>query len=264
MKRILIVEDEPILFAKLERLLKSDYQLYPFTPSVSEAIKRVDKLRPDLVLLDIDLEGEYSGLDLGKKLNDHYQIPFIYVTQHKDTPTFTQALFTGHEQYVVKTKPTLNKQELLNAIQTVLFKNEQRKEIPNRQGVLATDDYKNKLKGLNAKQQVRSAIKYDDIALISTKRFLSDGEMKNVEKNYVAVNTIANEWYVRPGTLKEFKEALPDYFLQVSDGEIVNFKESSFKGRINGKNVLINNQIIEIGRQFRPTVDTYIKGLYGE
>ncbi len=264
MKKILIVEDDPILFARLERLLKNDYELYDFTPSVEQAIEKIDNKRPHLALLDIDLEGEYSGLDLGKKLKEEYEIPFIYVTQHKDMPTFTQALVTGHEQYVVKTKPTLNKEELLNAIQTILFKKEQRKEIENQNGILATDDYLGKLKNRTAEEGLRSAINYEDIALISTRRFKTAKGMENVEKNYVAFNTIANEWYVRPGTIKEFKEILPDHFLQVNDGEIVNFKESSFKGRINGKNIMVNKEVIDISRTYHAEVDAYIKRFYGK
>ena len=252
-KRILIVEDEPALFLKLERLLQDDYELYPFTKSVEEAVQHIDTKRPDLVLLDIDLEGEYSGLDLGKKLGEDYHIPFIYVTNHKDAPTFTQGLVTGHEQYIVKAKPTLDKLELLNAIQTVLFKKEVRKDIETKDGLLATDNYLSKLKKLSAKEGLRSAIPYEDIALISTKRFLTpEGNIQKVEKNYVAFNTIGNDWYVKQGaTLKEYKEILPSHFLQVNESELVNFNAASFKGRINGKNIQVNKEVIDISRTFQ-------------
>ena len=47
---------------------------------------------PDIALLDIDLEGEQTGIDLGKILSTNYNIPFIYVTDYDDSETFFEGL----------------------------------------------------------------------------------------------------------------------------------------------------------------------------
>ena len=61
-----------------------------------------------MVLLDINLQGEKTGIDVGTVLNSKYKIPFIYVTDLDDTMTFAKGLQSNHEQFIVKTKPRLN------------------------------------------------------------------------------------------------------------------------------------------------------------
>ena len=262
-KRILIVEDEPILFAKLERLLRDDYELYPFTKSVEDALDHIVEKRPDLVLLDIDLEGMFSGLDLGKKLSEDYSIPFIYVTQHGDLTTFTEGLNTGHEQFIVKTKPTLNKRELLNAIQTVLYRKKERKHIASKIGILVTDDYKENLKDANGKNAIRHAIDFDKIAFISTKRILSDtGKLIKVKKNYVAICTIGNDYHLYFGSIKELEECLPENFIRINEGEIINTKQ--LQGKVNGKSLYLHNEHFEIGRTYLKKVNECLERLFGK
>ncbi len=75
---ILIVEDKAILYKRLSMALKQEnYSVDGFTPSVSKALERIQAKMPDVALLDIDLEGEKSGIDLGKILAFDYKIPFI-------------------------------------------------------------------------------------------------------------------------------------------------------------------------------------------
>ncbi len=235
MKKILIVEDEPILYAKLERLLKSEYELYDFTPSVAVALEHINKKRPDLVLLDIDLEGALSGRDLGAKLSDHFRIPFIYVTHHGDLDTFYKSLNTKPEQYVVKTKPVLNKVELLNAIRTALYKQDQIKDIQITPalGLEVIEDYKEKLQRLkNEHAKRREFIRFEEIALISNKDYKGD----NLQKGYSAIVTTTRDTYYYAGYLNKVYDKLPEEkFLRVNDSEIVNV--DVLTGRINGQNL---------------------------
>ncbi len=270
MKKILIVEDEPILYAKLERLLKTDYDLYPFTPSVEDAIKHIDANRPDLVLLDIDLEGELSGLDLGKKLKDHYQIPFIYVTNHKDLPTFTEALVTGHDQYIVKTKPTLNKQELLHAIQTLLYKGIERQAVPNLIGLEVTEDYKDNLQKLqNEHSKKRTLIRFGNIAFLTNK----ETPEENTRKGYTKLLTIQKDAYYHHAYLNNTFSKLPSSdFLRINDHEIINL--NLLCGRINGQNIEIEIPFdgtrapevmkLSIGSTYMKEVRGRLDGLFGK
>lgn len=264
LKRILIVEDEAILYKKLQRLLlKEQYEVSDYVPSVEQALVDIDACRPDLVLLDIDLQGEYSGLDLGKKLSEEYNIPFIYISIHSDADTFYKGLHTSHEQFIVKTKPTLNVQELLNAVRTVLFKNEISKNIVSKIGLLVTDDYKEKLKGAETKDAVRHTVAFSDIAFFSKKKFLSStGELEKVKKDYVAVCTKGKDFHLYAGSIVELNNMLPEYFLRVNEGEIINVRE--LQGRINGRILCVQNLQFEVGRTYRKQVIDYLERLFGK
>jgi two-component system, NarL family, nitrate/nitrite response regulator NarL len=67
--RVLLVDDHPMIGAALEMLLRgSDYELLGRARSVAEAGKRIGALKPDLLLLDVNLP-DGSGLDLLRRLS---------------------------------------------------------------------------------------------------------------------------------------------------------------------------------------------------
>jgi DNA-binding NtrC family response regulator len=140
---ILIVEDEAILYGRLRHfLLKENYSIDKFCESFEDAIKFIHKKKPDIVLLDINLKGQKTGIDLGKILYEEYHIPFIYVTGSNDDETFYESLKTRHEHYFVKTKPNLDLKELLRVTQTALIKNKKQNPIISKIGVLGLVEYK--------------------------------------------------------------------------------------------------------------------------
>ena len=66
---VLIVEDEPTLYERLRRILvKQHFTVDLYTKSYDEAIERITKQTPDIVLLDINLQGIKTGIDLGVTL----------------------------------------------------------------------------------------------------------------------------------------------------------------------------------------------------
>jgi len=101
--RILIVEDEFVVADSLQQLLrKRRTGPVGLAFSVAEALVSIETDRPDLVLLDIMLQGERTGIDLGRQLSEQYQIPFIYVTSHSDRLTLQRAVATRPVGYLVK------------------------------------------------------------------------------------------------------------------------------------------------------------------
>jgi len=101
--RILIVEDEFVVADSLQLLLrKRRTGPVGLAFSVDEALASIEADRPDLVLLDIMLQGERTGIDLGRQLSEQYQIPFIYVTSHSDRLTLQRAVATRPVGYLVK------------------------------------------------------------------------------------------------------------------------------------------------------------------
>ncbi|HYF02231.1 MAG TPA: PAS domain S-box protein, partial [Patescibacteria group bacterium] len=78
---ILIVEDEPIIARDIELSLKRlGYRPVAVVRSGEEAIVKTGELKPDVVLMDIMLDGEMSGLEAAQKINTEYGTPVIYLT----------------------------------------------------------------------------------------------------------------------------------------------------------------------------------------
>lgn len=77
---LLIVEDEFMIANDLRRILeKAGYQVIGLAGSVPEAITMVEKQRPDIVLLDIFLDGDQTGIDLAHWLREK-NTPFVYLS----------------------------------------------------------------------------------------------------------------------------------------------------------------------------------------
>jgi len=100
--KILIVEDQFIEAYSLERiLLKAGYGTCSIARSVPIALKIVDKEKPDLVLLDIQLQGSLTGIDLAKTLRKN-KIPFIYLSANSNKKILEEAKATMPQGFLVK------------------------------------------------------------------------------------------------------------------------------------------------------------------
>jgi len=100
--KVLIVEDQFIEANNLEIMLEeAGYLVCGMAKSVSEAIKIIDKEIPDLALVDIQLKGGLSGIDLAVILKQR-NIPFIYVSANSDHDTLMQAKATQPYGFIVK------------------------------------------------------------------------------------------------------------------------------------------------------------------
>jgi len=101
-EKILIVEDQFIEANNLQRILeKAGYSVCGIARSVPAAIKLLDKERPDLVLLDIYLQGPLTGIDLAKRLRDDH-IAFIYLSANSNKDTLEAAKATRPYGFLVK------------------------------------------------------------------------------------------------------------------------------------------------------------------
>ena len=79
--RILIVEDEYIIAADLEMTLGSmGYEVAGFAVTGEEAVRLAETQRPDLVLMDIQLQGPMDGLEAAKAIRSRSPVPIIFIT----------------------------------------------------------------------------------------------------------------------------------------------------------------------------------------
>ncbi len=99
---IYIVEDEPLIAATVETALKKQgFKVMGDSDEYDEALQAIDKKRPDLVLVDIQLEGAKDGIDLAIQL-DKRKIPYIYLTSQTDPSTIERIKQTEPLGYIVK------------------------------------------------------------------------------------------------------------------------------------------------------------------
>jgi DNA-binding NarL/FixJ family response regulator len=100
---ILIVEDEPIIAEDIASMLRNaDYEVGGIAYTQEDVYNELLKLKTDLVLLDINLDGAQEGLDIAKTLKEKYNIPFIFLTSYSDKVTVNNAKLTEPCGYIVK------------------------------------------------------------------------------------------------------------------------------------------------------------------
>jgi two-component system, NtrC family, response regulator HydG len=101
-EKILIVEDQFIEANNLKIILrKAGYLVCSIARSVPAALKIVEDERPDLVLLDIYLQGDLTGIDLARSLADK-NIAFVYLSANSDRRTLDAAKSTRPYGFLVK------------------------------------------------------------------------------------------------------------------------------------------------------------------
>jgi PAS domain S-box-containing protein len=101
--RILIVEDEAIIAAVIAAALKKfEYEVIDILDSGEAAAARALEKRPDLVLMDIRLQGELDGIAAVERIQEEADIPVIYLTAYADELTLERAKRTRPYGYIPK------------------------------------------------------------------------------------------------------------------------------------------------------------------
>ncbi len=101
--RILIVEDEIIVSESLSNYLSTEgYIVSGNVTSGEKALELIKQDEPDIIIMDIDLEGELDGVETTKLINKDFQIPVIYLTSYYDQLTLKRAKSTTPSSYLTK------------------------------------------------------------------------------------------------------------------------------------------------------------------
>ena len=100
---ILVVEDESIVAMDIRTCLTGHgYRVVGCVPSGEEAIARVAESRPDLVLMDIRLQGEMSGIEAARRIMESFQVPSLFLTSYVDREMLAQAKGLNAVGYLLK------------------------------------------------------------------------------------------------------------------------------------------------------------------
>jgi two-component system, response regulator PdtaR len=101
-ERILIAEDDPDIGQDLkERLEGLEYNVLEITPLANEAIALAGRLKPDLVLMDIQLSGQMDGIEAAEHIRQLH-IPVVFVTGYCDGAIIERAQLTEPCGYILK------------------------------------------------------------------------------------------------------------------------------------------------------------------
>jgi len=119
-KKVLIVEDEGLVAMTLEETLRRiGYSVVGIAMNGEEAMALTAERQPDVVLMDIHLQGEMDGIEAAQKIKGQFGTPIIFLTAYSDDETIRRVVLAEASGYLVK---PINTRELFAAIESALYK----------------------------------------------------------------------------------------------------------------------------------------------
>ena len=119
-KKILIVEDEAITAMELEESLKNrGYDVVGAASSGPEAIRITREKWPDLILMDIRIEGKMDGIETAYEIGLFHDTPVIFLTAYSDDLTLSRVIRTKSHSFLLK---PFNERELYSNIEMAINK----------------------------------------------------------------------------------------------------------------------------------------------
>ena len=156
--RIMIVEDERIVAKDLQfRLQGLGYDVVAMASEGQDAIKKARAEHPNLVLMDIRIEGEMDGIQTSEALRAEMQVPVIFLTAYADPDTLARAKITEPFGYILK---PFEERELQSTIEIALYRHKAEQKlrdserryrdlVDNSQGLIWTHDLDGRLLSIN-------------------------------------------------------------------------------------------------------------------
>lgn len=125
--RIMIVEDEAIVAMDIEsRLAALGYAFAGRAASGEQALALAEAERPELVLMDIRLQGEMDGIDAAREIYQRFRIPVIFLTAYSEETTLERAKLAEPFGYILK---PFDDRELKSTIEIALYKHRIEQEL---------------------------------------------------------------------------------------------------------------------------------------
>ncbi len=100
---ILVVEDDTMLCAIFEMFIKElGYEYTATVPNGKLALEKCREQKPDLVLMDIHLNGEIDGIETAKIMEEEMDVPVIYISGDDDVNTVKKAVLRNTYGFLIK------------------------------------------------------------------------------------------------------------------------------------------------------------------
>ncbi|WP_343486515.1 response regulator [Allomuricauda sp. d1] len=238
--KILIVEDNVIIADDMQSMLEEiGYEIVDNVIVYEQAVEVLKNNHVDLVLIDIILASDKTGIDLGKHIREVYNIPFIFVTSNSDRATVENAKTVKPDGYLVK---PFEQQDLYTSIEIALSNFSYSKksdgsvnvDAEEGEGFVSNSVLKDSI--FVKKQHLYYRIQFDDIQFIKA------------DNVYLEVNTVDKKFLVR-SPLKDYLEKLPkNKFYRAHKSYIVNVDHID---AINSRDIMINETLIPISKDFK-------------
>lgn len=156
---VFIVEDELLVSEELAGLiLRLGYEVIGVSDEPADSVSRIVKDRPDILFMDVNLNGTLDGVDVVKTIQEVYDPVVIFLTAYSDDETLDRIRTTKPDAYINK---PFEKKSLEMAIDIAVSKLEERQSVKPEQTEQGTNDYFF-LKVKNRYERVR----YDEVLYI--------------------------------------------------------------------------------------------------
>jgi len=276
--KVLIVENEPEYYFNFKDILVNNgFDVADFCPTYEDAMDLLKTFRPDIAILDIDLDSEKNGIDLGNYLYKEGEIPFVFMTALNDRAIFNKALHTHHHSFLVKTDLATDKEKVVRTILTVLNNYKLiKKQGAAKKEILGASGLKGYYQNLKNSQihkefDFKRFINFDHIAYFSTDRSPNEkfeqltGYTKGEElkKNYIWFQTdLDDEIFILKGQLGDIMDLLPDNFVRINQQTVANISTKFLKKARTENHLYIYDQEFKVARTYRKNVEEKLESKY--
>jgi CheY-like chemotaxis protein len=101
--KILIAEDEAINALSMQRALKmSGYKVCELISTGEEAVDAVKQEKPDLVIMDVILNGNVNGIEAAREIRSQSDIPIVFITGYEERKLIQQLKSIPLSTYLIK------------------------------------------------------------------------------------------------------------------------------------------------------------------
>ena len=195
-KNILVIEDEAIVSKDIQQSLKKlGYNIVGSAATGEKAVELAKELKPDLVLMDIMLKGEMSGIDAAEQIKKDINVPVIYLTAYADENTLAKAKVTEPYGYIIK---PFKEVDLHTSIEMALYKYSKEREVIKVRDFLYSLVENNESEGVIFVKSNSRLVKVKTVDILFVEAL----------KDYVVVNVGAVKYTIH-STMKEIEKKLP-------------------------------------------------------
>ncbi len=235
--KVLLVEDDWIIAKEISYNLQDmGMEVIGCIDNAEEAMRQLKNMVPDLVILDIDLSGEMSGIELASQLKNSGTIPFIFLTALADSQTVEKAKLAEPYAYLVK---PVTPETLYSTIEITLH-NASKRNVDITIGATSISDN----------------LTYEDSIFVKNKKRLEKILLKDIlwveaYDIYAMIKTCTGQ-YLLSHSLKAVEEKFPaQHFIRAHRSFFVNKHKID---AIEENSLIIANTPVPIGKTYRESL----------
>lgn len=234
--RILIVEDQVVVAKSIEAMV-IDHGLEPIglCKTGEEALDLVERERPDIVIMDIKLQGKIDGIKAATSIHELYRIPVIFLSDYTDKATVRHAKAAQPVNYLSK---PFTENDLLRAIDIAIH---------NANAARAVGDSDGEFVFLKTGQQKYSRLEYNNIIYLEA------------DRSYCKIQSTDLLHTIALSMASVAEQLSPERFLKIHRSFIVNLRKVH---EFSGNQVNVAGYRLPVSDQHRAELMTRLKILH--